>query len=89
MKKSFNLLNTKQIITLYRQKTGRQITPNALQVYIRRGAISKEYHTINGVSFFDETAVIEWINKQKAAINAKKQRKDGETQSGAKIGGVE
>lgn len=82
MKKYFNLLNTKQIITLYEQATGETLSNAALQVYIQRGAIGDKYHLINGVSFFDEKAVIEWINKQKAAINAKKQRKDGETKSG-------
>ena len=81
MKKTFNLLNVKQIAALYSEKTGRSISTQAALIYLKNAYI--DFFQINGVLFFDENQVIEWIDEQakKYAINAKKQPLECETQS--------
>ena len=81
MKKTFNLLNVKQITALYNERTGRSISTQAALIYLKNAYI--DFFQINGVLFFDEAQATEWIEKQqhKYAINAKKSTLECETTS--------
>ena len=81
MKKTFNLLNVKQITALYEQRTGRGISPQAALIYLKNAYV--DFFQINGVLFFDEEQTTEWIEKQaqKYALNTQKPPLECETQS--------
>ena len=81
MKKTFNLLNVKQITALYSEKTGKPISTQAALIYLKNAYI--DFYQIQGVLFFDEKQSTEWIDEQakKYALNAKKPPLECETQS--------